>query len=156
MTGSSVRRADQVGGLLLLVLAVGYTAVALRSYPYWGATGPGSGFLPVWLGVAMGILALLLFLGAIRAGPPDARWLPGGRGFVKLVVVLAATAAFAALLDVIGMVVGSGLFLFGILRFLEGYRWLTSLGIAAAAAAVNYAVFTYWLRVPFPVSVLGF
>ena len=29
-------------------------------------------------------------------------------------------------------------------------------GIAVAAAAANYLVFTYWLRVPFPTGVLGF
>jgi hypothetical protein len=156
VSGASVRRADQVAGLVLLALAIGYTVVALRAYPYWGATGPGSGFLPVWLGVAMGILALLLFIGASRAGTPGARWLPERGGLLKLGWVLAATVLFAALLDVVGMVLGSGLFLIGILHFLEGYRWLPSLGIAAATALVNYVVFTYWLQVPFPVSVLGF
>jgi len=156
VTGGSVRRADQVAGLVLLALAIGYTAVALRAYPYWGDIGPGSGFLPVWLGVAMGALALLLFIGASRAGAPGGPWLPERRGLVKLAVVLASTVLFAALLDVVGMVLGSGLFLLGILRFLEGYRWLSSLGIAVAAGLVNYLVFTYWLRVPFPVSVLGF
>jgi len=30
------------------------------------------------------------------------------------------------------------------------------LELAVAAGLVNYLVFTYWLRVPFPVSVLGF
>jgi hypothetical protein len=29
------------------------------------------------------------------------------------------------------------------------------LGVAAAAAAANYLVFTYWLRVPFPTGILG-
>lgn len=151
-----MRRADQVAGLSLLVLALGYSGVALRRYPYWGDTGPGSGFLPVWLGGAMGALALLLLIGASRPGAPDARWLPEGYGLVKLGVVLGAAALFVALLKVVGMILGTALLLVGILRFLEGYPWRHTLGITVAVALLNYLVFTYWLRVPFPTSILGF
>jgi putative tricarboxylic transport membrane protein len=150
-----VRRADQVGGLGLLTLAVGYAAGALE-YPYWGANGPGSAFMPFWLGVAMAILAVLLFVGASRVGDPGASWLPAGTGLRKLLVVVGATVLFVALLPYVGMIVGTGLFLLGILRFLERYPWTQAAGVAAGTAVANYLIFTYWLRVPFPVSVLGF
>jgi putative tricarboxylic transport membrane protein len=144
-----------VTALVLLVSGVAYAVVAARSYPYSTETGPGSGFLPVWLGAVMAVLALLLLAGASRSGAAGARWLPEGRGLGRLVVVVLATALFVALMDVIGMVLGSALFLLGILRFLERYPWSYAIGIAVAVAAVNYAVFTYWLQVPFPKSVLG-
>ena len=54
------------------------------------------------------------------------------------------------------MAVGTVLFLVVILRFVEGLRWRSTLAIALGTAAFNYLVFTYWLRVPFPVGVLGF
>ena len=151
-----MKRADQVGGLVLLVFAVWYSAVALKYYPYWRETGPGSGFLPVWLGIAMGVLALLLLVGAMRRAGSGAPWLPEGEGLRKLLVVLGAVALLVATLNIVGMILGTALFLVGILRFLERYSWSHSLGIAAATAAANYLVFTYWLRVPFPVSILGF
>jgi putative tricarboxylic transport membrane protein len=149
------RRTDQVTGLALLAFAVGYVAVAFRSYPYRSDTGPGSGFLPVWLGIAMAVLALLLVVRASRAGAAGDRWLPAGKGLVRLLVVVAAAALFVALMDVVGMVLGSALFLLGLLRFLERYPWPWAIGIAAGVALANYAVFTYWLRVPFPTSLLG-
>ena len=31
-----------------------------------------------------------------------------------------------------------------------------TIAVALAVAAVNFLVFTYWLRVPLPVGVLGF
>ena len=151
-----MRRADQIGGLVLLLFAVGYAAGALREYTYWGPNGPGSGFLPFWLGLAMAILAFLLFVGASRRGAPDGRWLPEGAGLKKLYVVVGATAVFVAALNVVGMILGSALFLVGILRFLERYPWHHTVGIAAGTAVLNYLVFTYWLRVPLPVGVLGF
>jgi putative tricarboxylic transport membrane protein len=150
-----VRRTDQVTGFALLVFAVGYGAVAVRSYPYWSATGPGSGFFPVWLAAAMAVLAVLLIANATRAADPGGRWLPGGRGLVRLCVVIGATALLVAVMDYVGMVLGAALFLVGILRFLERYPWRWAVGIAAAVALANYAVFTYWLQVPFPKSPLG-
>ncbi len=151
-----MRRADQVGGLALLVFAVAYSGAALRWYPYRGDTGPGPGFLPVWLGVAMAVLAVLLFAGATRSTRPGVPWLPRGKGLARLLVVFGATALLTALMNVVGMILGTALFLAGILRFLEGYPWGHTLGIAAGIAVVNYLIFTYWLQVPFPVGVLGF
>jgi putative tricarboxylic transport membrane protein len=104
----------------------------------------------------MAILAVLLFVGASRAGDPGASWLPAGTGLRKLLVVVGATVLFVALLPYVGMIVGTGLFLLGILRFLERYPWTQAAGVAAGTAVANYLIFTYWLRVPFPVSVLGF
>ena len=150
-----MRRADQVGGLALLVFAVAFSVGSLR-YPYRGANGPGSGFLPFWLGLAMAILALLLVIGARRPGAPDGRWLPEGTGLKRLLAVLGATALFTALLNIVGMILGGALFLVVILRFVERYPWRHTLAIAVGTSAVNYLVFTYWLQVPFPVSVLGF
>jgi putative tricarboxylic transport membrane protein len=150
-----VRRADQVGGLLLLVFGIWYSAVALQ-YPYWASTGPGSGFLPLWLGGAMAALAALLLIGATRSRDPGAHWLPEGAGLRRLLLMFGVTVLFVALLKVIGMILGTVLFLVAVLRGIEGYRWPTSLGIAIGTAVLNYLVFTYWLRVPFPIGFLGF
>jgi len=151
-----MRNADRIAGAGLLAFAVSFSVGALRYYTYWGPGGPGSGFLPFWLGVAMAALALLLFLGAMRSRDPGSPWLPAGAGLKRLAVVLGATAAFVGLLNVVGMILGTALFLVALLRFLEGYGWLTTLGVAVATAGINYFVFTSWLRVPFPVSALGF
>lgn len=151
-----MRRADLVTGLALLVFGVGYVVVAWRSYPYWSPTGPGAGFLPIWLGGVMAVLALLLVVSAGRTvTTSEVRWLPEGRGLARLVVVVGAIAVFVVLMDVVGMVFGSGLFLLGVLRFLERYPWPWAVGIAAGVAGLIYGVFTYWLQVPFPTSPLG-
>ena len=151
-----MRNADRIAGAGLLAFAVSFSVGALRYYTYWGPGGPGSGFLPFWLGVAMAALALLLFVGAMRSRDPGSPWLPAGAGLKRLAVVLGATAAFVGLLNVVGMILGTALFLVALLRFLEGYGWLTTLGVAVATAGINYFVFTSWLRVPFPVCALGF
>jgi putative tricarboxylic transport membrane protein len=151
-----VRLADRVAAVLLLAFAAGYAATAARSYTYWGAHGPGSGFFPFWLGVALAVLATLFLVGAIRQSGPGPAWLPDGHGAVRLGVVVGASTLFVALVPVLGMTLATALFLFGHLRFLEGHAWPVALGVAVATAAGNWAIFAWWLGVPFPIGVLGF
>lgn len=150
-----MRSADRVAAVALIILAAWFVAIG-RRFPYWRTeTGPGSGFLPVWLGIALAVLAALLFVNAGRATAGDGRWLPDRAALRRFALILGACVVFVAVMDAVGMIVGTALFLVFVLRVIEGYRWTTVLGVAVAAAAVNYLVFTYWLRVPFPTGFLG-
>ncbi len=151
-----MRRADRITGAALLALGVAFSAGALKHYAYWGENGPGPAFLPFWLGVVMALLAAMLLLGALRAGDPGAPWLPRGAALKRFGVVLGATVALVALLNVVGMVLGTALFLVVLMRFLDRTPWPLTLGVAAAVCAVNFVVFTRWLKVPMPVGVFGF
>jgi putative tricarboxylic transport membrane protein len=150
-----VRRADRIGAAILLALAVAYTATAGR-YTYWAASGPGSGFFPFWLGLVLAGLSTLLLVSAVRQPDPGPAWLPTGHGAARLVVVVLVTAAFIALMPFVGMVLGSAVFLAVLLRMLEGHSWRATLAVAVCAAIGNWALFVLWLKVPFPVGVLGF
>jgi len=150
-----MRRTDRVSGALLLVFGIGF-AVGARRYPYWTPNGPGSGFLPLWLGLTMAVLAAALLVGATRRTDPGGAWLPRGRAFTRLIVVVVATVLFIWLMPWLGMTLGTFLFLVALLRFLEGHGWGTTLGVAVATATVNWVVFMHWLKVPFPIGVLGF
>jgi putative tricarboxylic transport membrane protein len=151
-----VRRADRIGAVILLALAVAYAATAAGRYTYWDANGPGSGFFPFWLGLVLAALATLLLVGAIRETAAGPGWLPAGHGAARLVAVVVATAVFIALMPWLGMTLGTAIFLVALLRGLEGHTWRATLGVAVGVAIANWAVFARWLKVPFPVSVLGF
>ncbi len=151
-----MRRADRVGAVLLLLFGVWFAAVALQNYTYWSAPGPGSGFFPFWLGLAMAALAALLLVRAVREREPGPAWMPRGRGAVRFLGVLGGSVVFVVLMPWLGMAVTTVLFLVGILRLLEGHSWAAAVAIAVATAVVNWAVFTWWLQVPFPPGVLGF
>jgi hypothetical protein len=149
-----MRSADRVAAVALILFAAWFVAIG-RRFPYWHPdTGPGSGFLPVWLGLALGVLAALLFLNAGGA-TPDGTWAPDRVALRRLALILGASVVFVAAMDAVGMIVGTALFLVFVLRVVERYRWTTVVGVAVAAAAANYLVFTHWLRVPFPTGVLG-
>jgi hypothetical protein len=149
-----VTRADRVTAALLLALAVTFSAGALKFYPYSSEGGPGSGFLPFWLGAVMAALSLLMLLRRPRSTDTGLEWLPDRAGAIRVIAVVAATIAFVALLNFVGMVLGTALYLAALIRFLGQHRWWVTLAVAAGAAGFNYLVFARWLRVPFPEGML--
>jgi putative tricarboxylic transport membrane protein len=143
-----VAKADRITAALLLAFSAAFSAGALKYYTWWGDSGPGSAFLPFWLGLVMAGLALALLLRAPSAGTAD--WLPRGEGLRRVLVVLGVTVAFVVLMQVIGMIVGVALFLVVLMRYLERQPWWQTIVISAAAASANWLVFDHWLHVPLP------
>ena len=101
-------------------------------------------------------LAALLLIGALRDRDPGAPWLPQGEGLRRLLLVVGVTIAFVALLPVLGMALGTALFITVLMRLVERHRWPLTLAVALCTTGFNYMVFTFWLKVPFPLGVLGF
>jgi hypothetical protein len=145
-----VRTADRITAALLLAFSAAFAAGALKYYTWWGDSGPGSAFLPFWLSLVMGALALGLVLRAPVAG---SEWLPGRASAQRVLAVLGVTVAFVVLMQVIGMIVGIALFLAVLMRYLERQPWWLTLVVSLAAAGVNWLVFEHWLRVPLPQGV---
>ncbi|HEX7125880.1 MAG TPA: tripartite tricarboxylate transporter TctB family protein, partial [Thermodesulfobacteriota bacterium] len=75
---------------------------------------------------------------------------------VRIAAVGVTTVLFVLLMEHVGMIVGTGLFLFVMLRLVERYSFRRSLGVAVGGAAGTYLLFVHWLRVPFPAGPFGF
>src|SRR3954470_21014284 len=142
-----MRRVDRITATLLLAFSAAFSAGALKYYTWWGDSGPGSAFLPFWLGLVMGTLGLgLLFRRPVEA----ADWMPTREGARRVLVVLGVTVAFVVLMQVIGMIAGVALFLAVLMRYLERQPWWLTIVISAVAAGANWLVFEHWLHVPLP------
>lgn len=150
-----MRNTDRVTAALLLAFSVAFSAGAVKQYQWWGSAGPGPAFLPFWLGLVMGLLALGLLVRSLKQQEPGEAWLPRGEGLRDLLVVLGVTVAFVALLRVTGMVLGTALYLLVLVHYLGRHRWWVTAAIAGAAAGFNWLVFVHWLRVPMPEGMLG-
>jgi hypothetical protein len=145
-----VRSADRVTAALLLAFSIAFSIAALKQYHWWGADGPGPAFMPFWMGLVTGCLALGMLIRSLKQQDPGQAWLPRGEGLRDLLVVLGATVAYVALLNVTGMVIGTAVYLAFLVWYLGTHRWWVTLGVALGAAGFNWLVFVHWLRVPMP------
>lgn len=145
-----MRRVDRITAALLLAFSAAFAAGALKYYTWWGDSGPGSAFLPFWLSLVMGALALGLLVRGPRAADAIVEWKPSAEGLKRVLVVLGVTVAFVALMQVIGIVLGIALFLAVLMRYLERHPWWLTVLVSAGAAAFNWLVFEHWLHVPLP------
>ena len=76
----------------MLIVSAAFAAGALKYYKWWGHDGPGSAFLPFWLGVVMACLAALMLFRSSKE--QLAEWMPKGEAGKRVLVVLGVTAAW--------------------------------------------------------------
>ena len=142
---------DLVSGLFWLAVAI-FAALQGLSLNLGSLNRPGPGFFPFWGGVVLGVLSVVLIVRSFRratAGPsrrPES-W--------KLLVVLGALLAYLLLLEPLGFVAVTFLFLLLLFR-LERRGWGFSAVSAAIGTLASYTLFQVWLKTQLPTGPFGF
>ncbi len=141
------------GAFLLLVAAVvvEQSIWVLRVLEEDGQ--PGSGFLPLGLGIALAVLAVMLLV-KHRRRDAERRPFWEGRSWLQPLIGVAITAVFIVVFDDVGAMVSVAV-------LVTGWLWLVSkksIAISAATgvltAAVVWVVFERLLQTPFPRGLL--
>ena len=144
-------RGEIVGGALCMLFGVLWVATAL-GLPYMGEFAPGSGFLPLWLGVGLVVLSAVHVVSCLRSEAPA---VAAGQ-WRKVVAVALGLFVCVAVIEPLGFVVAVGAYLLFLLRVVEKAPWRTSLGVTAGTIVVLFALFRVWLHVPLPKGPWGF
>jgi len=113
---------------------------------------PGPGFFPFWGGVVLGLLSVVLIVGSFRRGAVGSRLRPESS---KPLVVIGALLAYLLLLESLGFVAVTFLFLLLLFR-LERRSWTFSAVSAGAGAFASYVMFQLWLKTQLPTGPFGF
>ena len=136
--------------------ALGLTIIVqARQWEYLGPDGPGAGFFPLWYGIAMLGLALLLIVSQLKRGAARGNaidWTRLGRAFSTWVSLAVSVALFKPL----GFVISFALLTYFIVAVMYRRPLATAAIVAIASAAGFYLVFDLALGVPLPVGILGF
>jgi putative tricarboxylic transport membrane protein len=151
-----MRRGWQAASLAMLALCLFF------SWESWKLSlsdrlGPGPGFFPFWLGLIGAGLAILLLAGTLkrRGGEQAEPLLPRGSDAARVIAILAAVAAAAALLEPLGYRLTALLFL-AVLSPVLGARSPLVIGALSLAGSFGvYLVFNDWLDVLLPVGPFG-
>lgn len=148
-----MKRHERIAGLFLLLVGV---AVAIDSYFSLGFGSflvPGAGFLPFWYGVALAVLSAIWVLG--NRGPeenPIPFWEKGH--WVRPVIAFIAMVVYGWLMDKLGYVLSTFLFVIAWQQLIEREKWGKTLLISVLGTAAMYLLFGHFLRVPLPQGIL--
>jgi hypothetical protein len=153
-------------GAIALFCFGAVTVLLSLQYPVGSLRMPGSGFLPLALGVMLMALAAAQCaqVRAARPKPVESKAVepaaPGKAGegapARRVLYFMGAVAAATALLGPLGFVPMSFLLMLVLLRVMGECRWAACGLIALASSAASQLVFVIWLKIPLPQGLLGF
>ena len=116
---------------------------------------PGPGFLPFWNGIALGILSLLM-LGHSFAKNSERSDAFKEILWKKVLFVLGYMVAYALVLEKIGFLITTFLFIIAAINTIAPKRWYIVAMVAVMTSLATYLVFQVWLKSQLPKGVLGF
>ncbi len=152
-----MNRYDRTSSLVWLTFS---SLICIESFrlPLGSVREPGPGFLPLLVGIILAGLSVICFLQARpdSSASPKGAWYSAER-WKNLIWVLLSLFAYAMLLDILGFLISTFLFLVFLFRFgMEPLRWAWAVAGSAIASLSCYAVFELWLRTQLPGGILGF
>jgi putative tricarboxylic transport membrane protein len=143
---------DLTGALFWLAIAIFFSIEAFTHLKLGTLHQPGPGFFPFWAGVILGLLALISLFNSLKKS--DTLSLSGIKSS-KLLLVTGALLAYLLLLETLGFLTVTFLFLFLLFR-IEYRGWTFSAVLALVGAGSSYALFQLWLKTQLPSGPFGF
>jgi hypothetical protein len=150
-----MKKADFVTGSVLLALAIYVIAAALRMPPS-GTPSPGSGFLPFWLGLILAVLAAKIVVAAWLSRSTEKSPFPGKEALIAIGSVLGGLAVYIAVIEVLGFLIDTFLYVAFLMGIVERTKWRMSLVVALSTAAGLYLIFQTLMGVGLPANRFGF
>jgi hypothetical protein len=136
-----------------LVAAIGLVAMyAAWPLDFWLEFGPGPGFFPMALGSGLIVMGAAVGVAGWTASKNASSFDGNLR---KPLVVAGVLAAYLAVLDFLGFVVATILFLFIVIRWVESRSTWRALALAVLITAGLHLVFDTILKTALPPGILG-
>ena len=136
---------DLIAGLLFIVLGA-LAAVLARDYPFGTTMRMGPGYFPTLLGGILLVFGATILLRGIRSGET----VKGEWGVRPLAWITLSIVLFGFLLDRVGMVPATVVTLFAAAAAGREFRLKEVLLLAIVMTAFSVAVFSYGLKLPYP------
>lgn len=150
------RRGNQIAAICFIFLGI-FIIWESRILKYYTSLGPGAGFLPFWVGVALAFLSCV-WLAQVSFKPGGGLsedFLPNRAGGIQVLLILTALVLCVVFLSLMGFSLTMFGFLLFLLLILGRQNLLLTIVIALAGSLGVHYVFEYWLGVSLPKSCIG-
>ena len=118
---------------------------------------PDAGFLPLWGGITLVIMSILLLFSSIRSRGPDDKvsFFPVPSAWKRVLVTFLSLAAYNGLLNLLGFTLTTFLFLGFLLKVVFPQSWRRTLLVSVLGAASARFLFVHFLETQLPKGIFG-
>ena len=145
--------ANIIAGVAVFLLGIATSVLAWQTLPYTGDFGPGPGFLPLWLGIALAVCSIPVIITDIRNTDRSERLFQPET--VKCLKVLILIVTVFLLLPIFGFSAGLALITTGGMRLMGKHSWGSCMVIVIVTAVCIHYLFGRWLSIPLPEGLIG-
>ena len=152
-----MNKAETVAGAVCVAIGVLMLLESIK-FPYFVEGVPGPGFLPLWTSLGIIGAGLVLAVKGIRprlVTQEGITW-PETAGWRRVGLMLGALAVSLLLLELLGFLVTTTLFMAVVVFSLGVRSWRILASVPLVSAVGLYVIFAVWLRVPLPKGILAF
>jgi len=148
-----MRHANIIAGVAVFLLGIATILFAWMTLPYTGDFGPGPGFLPLWLGIALSVCSIPVMITDLRNTERSEKLFQPET--VKCVKVLILIVAVFLILPVLGFSAGLALITGAGMRIMGKRSWLSCVMTVIGTAVCIHYLFGQWLSIPLPKAMIG-
>lgn len=145
--------ANLIAGVAVFLLGIATTLLAWMTLPYTGEFGPGPGFLPLWLGIALVVSSIPVIITDLRNTDRSERLFQPETW--KCLKVLILIVIVFLVLPVLGFSAGLALITAGGMRIMGKRSWVSCVVTVIGTAVCIHYLFGQWLSIPIPEGMLG-
>ena len=145
--------ANLIAGVAVFLLGIATTLLAWMTLPYSGEFGPGPGFLPLWLGIALVVSSIPVIITDLRNRVRSERLFQPETW--KCLKVLILIVIVFLVLPVLGFSAGLALITAGGMRIMGKRSWVSCVVTVIGTAVCIHYLFGQWLSIPIPGGMLG-
>ena len=145
-------RYDWFGGLIWMAIGIamliGSAKLKLGTFQK-----PGPGFMPFLTGCSLALLGFILSISSLKLHN-GTQEISIKKFLKKGVQSLIASIIYVFLIDSLGFIVTTFLFIFILLKIMGTRKWFTPFFISLITVGLSYLIFIFWLRINFPRGIL--
>jgi len=150
-----MKTGDIISGAALVGLGA-FIVLEARGWDYLTVDGPGPGFFPLWYGIAIVALSLLLVATSVAQRVRERGGATDWREIGRVLLAWAGLVVCVALLKVLGFLLAFGLFVFFLVAVMYRRPLGTAIAVSVGMSVSFYLLFPLALNVALPVGKLGF
>ncbi|MCE5262977.1 MAG: tripartite tricarboxylate transporter TctB family protein [Deltaproteobacteria bacterium] len=149
---------EQISSFFWIIIGLFFCILAYR-YGLYADGVPGSGLFPFLVGILLVLLGSIVWVSAFkesrRGGKEIEPLFPQADSWKRVFLAVVAIVAYMLVLDSLGFLLATFLFIAFLLRFVEPQKWSTVITASALTAVISYVIFQVFLKSNLPKGFLG-